>query len=100
MNKKDISRRNFLKKSTLVVTGSALLPSMIGSKSTFAATSDKRKMFCYQCEQTMKGKGCTRVGVCGKTPEVAALQDLLVHTLKDDNPVSRGDDPVILNVKD
>ena len=30
----------------------------------------------------MKGKGCTRVGVCGKTPEVAALQDLLIHTLK------------------
>ncbi len=39
-------------------------------------------MFCYQCEQTAKGTGCTVVGVCGKQPEVAALQDLLVYTLK------------------
>ena len=36
-------------------------------------------MFCYQCEQTAKGTGCTSFGVCGKDPEVAALQDLLVH---------------------
>ncbi|MDA8134675.1 MAG: hydroxylamine reductase [Desulfobacteraceae bacterium] len=39
-------------------------------------------MFCYQCEQTMGGTGCTQTGVCGKTPDVAALQDLLIHTLK------------------
>ena len=39
-------------------------------------------MFCNQCEQTSKGVGCTTVGVCGKTPEVAALQDLLLHQLK------------------
>jgi hydroxylamine reductase len=39
-------------------------------------------MFCYQCEQTAKGEGCTKVGVCGKPPEVAALQDLLIHALK------------------
>ena len=39
-------------------------------------------MFCYQCEQTAGGKGCTKVGVCGKTPEVAALQDLLIYILK------------------
>ena len=39
-------------------------------------------MFCYQCEQTAKGQGCTIVGVCGKTPEVATLQDLLIYTLK------------------
>ena len=39
-------------------------------------------MFCYQCEQTAKGEGCTKVGVCGKQPEVAALQDLLVYALK------------------
>jgi hydroxylamine reductase len=39
-------------------------------------------MFCYQCEQTAKGEGCTKVGVCGKEPDVAALQDLLIHTLK------------------
>jgi hydroxylamine reductase len=39
-------------------------------------------MFCYQCEQTGKGTGCTAHGVCGKEPEVAALQDLLVHVTK------------------
>ena len=38
-------------------------------------------MFCYQCEQTAKGTGCTIQGVCGKLPEVAALQDLLLYTL-------------------
>jgi len=36
-------------------------------------------MFCYQCEQTAKGAGCTVQGVCGKDPQTAALQDLLVH---------------------
>jgi len=35
-------------------------------------------MFCYQCEQTAKGTGCTTVGVCGKDPETAGLQDMLV----------------------
>ncbi len=39
-------------------------------------------MFCYQCEQTAKGTGCTMHGVCGKDPEVAALQDLLIHAVK------------------
>jgi len=39
-------------------------------------------MFCYQCEQTAKGEGCTRFGACGKDPDVAALQDLLVHAAK------------------
>ncbi len=39
-------------------------------------------MFCFQCEQTAGGTGCTRYGVCGKDPEVAALQDLLIHQLK------------------
>jgi hydroxylamine reductase len=38
-------------------------------------------MFCYQCEQTAKGTGCTVLGVCGKQPEVAALQDLLLYSL-------------------
>ncbi|NLW36412.1 hydroxylamine reductase [Syntrophorhabdus aromaticivorans] len=38
-------------------------------------------MFCYQCEQTAKGEACTKSGVCGKQPDVAVLQDLLVHTL-------------------
>ena len=39
-------------------------------------------MFCYQCEQTLGGKGCTKSGVCGKTPEIANLQDLLIYQLK------------------
>jgi hydroxylamine reductase len=39
-------------------------------------------MFCNQCEQTAKGEGCTKVGVCGKQPDVAALQDLLTHAVK------------------
>ena len=36
-------------------------------------------MFCYQCEQTARGTGCTAHGVCGKDPETAALQDLAIH---------------------
>ena len=40
------------------------------------------KMFCYQCQETAKGTGCTMAGVCGKSPEVAALQDLLVFVSK------------------
>ncbi len=39
-------------------------------------------MFCFQCEQTAKGEGCTKIGVCGKPPEVAALQDLLIYAVK------------------
>lgn len=39
-------------------------------------------MFCNQCEQTAKGTGCTKIGVCGKQPEVAALQDLLIYALQ------------------
>jgi hydroxylamine reductase len=39
-------------------------------------------VFCNQCEQTAKGTGCTVRGVCGKLPEVAALQDLLGHAIK------------------
>ena len=39
-------------------------------------------MFCYQCQETAGGKGCTVRGVCGKNEEVAKLQDLLIYTLK------------------
>ncbi len=39
-------------------------------------------MFCYQCEQAAKGVACTVQGVCGKNPEVAALQDLLIYSLQ------------------
>ena len=40
------------------------------------------KMFCYQCQETAKGTGCTVRGVCGKTPDVANLQDLLLFVLQ------------------
>ena len=39
------------------------------------------EMFCYQCEQTAFGKGCTKRGVCGKTPETANAQDELINSL-------------------
>lgn len=39
-------------------------------------------MFCFQCQETAQNKGCTKVGVCGKTPETANLQDLLVYLTK------------------
>jgi hydroxylamine reductase len=39
-------------------------------------------MFCFQCEQTAKGQVCDKVGVCGKQPDTAALQDLLMYALK------------------
>lgn len=39
-------------------------------------------MFCYQCQETAGGKGCTRVGVCGKPADVASLQDLLLYVTK------------------
>jgi hydroxylamine reductase len=52
------------------------------SATTLAGRVGACDMFCFQCEQTLKGKGCTKVGVCGKTPRVAALQDLTVHAVK------------------
>jgi len=55
----------------------------IDEKATTLATKmGKCEMFCFQCEQTFKGRGCHKVGVCGKTPRVAALQDLTVHGAK------------------
>ena len=42
----------------------------------------ENKMFCYQCQETAGCTGCTQVGVCGKKPEVAAMQDLLVSVTK------------------
>lgn len=39
-------------------------------------------MFCYQCQETAQNKGCTKVGVCGKNPEVAIAQDLLIYVTK------------------
>ncbi len=40
------------------------------------------KMFCYQCQEAMNNKGCTKVGMCGKTADVAALQDLMIYAVK------------------
>jgi len=48
------------------------------AKSTEVLTT----MFCYQCEQTAKGTGCTAGGVCGKDPRTAVLQDLVIHGVK------------------
>ncbi|EJF39172.1 hydroxylamine reductase [Clostridium sp. MSTE9] len=42
----------------------------------------KNKMFCYQCQETAGCTGCTQMGVCGKNPEVSAMQDLLVYVTK------------------
>ena len=42
----------------------------------------ENKMFCYQCQETAGGKGCTVSGVCGKKPDVAAMQDLLIYVTK------------------
>ncbi len=42
----------------------------------------EQKMFCYQCQETARCKGCTMSGVCGKKPDVAAMQDLLVYVTK------------------
>ena len=42
----------------------------------------ENKMFCYQCQETAGCTGCTQIGVCGKKPEVAAMQDLLIFVTK------------------
>ena len=40
------------------------------------------KMFCFQCQETLQNKGCTKIGVCGKKPDVAFAQDLLIYATK------------------
>lgn len=42
----------------------------------------EENMFCFQCQETARNQGCTRMGVCGKTPETAAMQDLLIYVTK------------------
>jgi len=49
---------------------------------TLTSRFSQAEMFCFQCEQTFGNKGCAKVGVCGKTPRVAALQDLTVQAVK------------------
>lgn len=82
MEKKNLSRRNFIKNGTVGIAAAALMPGILRVEKARAKEAPQDKMFCYQCEQTKGGKGCTRIGVCGKKPDVAALQDLLIHTLK------------------
>ncbi len=54
----------------------------LSNKNPSSTTTERNiPMFCYQCEQAANG-GCTKIGVCGKKPEVAALQDLLIFGLK------------------
>ena len=43
---------------------------------------EKCEMFCYQCQETARGTGCTKVGVCGKRPELSGMLDLLVYVTK------------------
>lgn len=42
----------------------------------------ENKMFCYQCQETAGCSGCTKFGVCGKSPDLARMQDLLIYTTK------------------
>lgn len=73
-------------------------------KTTQEKIDSNPDMFCFQCEQTEDTTGCTKVGVCGKTPEVAALQDYTVHMLKvlstiaHENRVRFGIDDMATNV--
>ena len=48
-------------------------------------------MFCYQCQETVKGKGCTAVGVCGKSEQTSRLQDLLIYVLKGISVLAQND---------
>jgi hydroxylamine reductase len=62
-----LARQNFLRQNATAAS---------------SVIQDDQQMFCFQCEQTRLRKGCTTVGVCGKTPQVAELQDLLVHAIR------------------
>lgn len=57
-------------------------PTAAFSTSAAVSESANTEMLCMQCEQTENGTGCTTVGICGKTPEVAAMQDVLVNSVK------------------
>jgi hydroxylamine reductase len=83
--KKGISRRDLIKTSAIgIATTTMCPPGWLNIKSAFgfSAAEQELGMFCYQCEQTANGTGCTKIGVCGKKPDVAALHDLLIHALK------------------
>ncbi len=81
---KGISRRDLIKTSAISLATTTLCPpALLNIKDAFGSTAEQELgMFCYQCEQTANGTGCTKIGVCGKKPEIAALHDLLIHSLK------------------
>jgi hydroxylamine reductase len=81
---KGISRRDLIKNSTISIAAAAMCPpALVNVHEAFGDTPKQPLgMFCYQCEQTANGTGCTKLGMCGKKPEVAALHDLLIHALK------------------
>jgi hydroxylamine reductase len=57
-------------------------------------------MFCFQCQETSRGTGCTVRGVCGKTEEVAKLQDLLIYTLRGISQIIQKSKPDITKLND
>ncbi|HLP91281.1 MAG TPA: hypothetical protein VK184_22205 [Nostocaceae cyanobacterium] len=57
-------------------------------------------MFCNQCEQTTRGDVCYQWGACGKSPEVDALQDLLVHCLRGLSQVALQAKTININTRD
>lgn len=74
-----------MRRSTFAASKPSFVPFSAFNHRSFAvaaaAAAKPADMFCFQCEQTKEQKGCTDVGVCGKTPEVAALQDLLLQCI-------------------
>ncbi|MEW8973548.1 MAG: hydroxylamine reductase [Tissierellaceae bacterium] len=56
-------------------------------------------MFCYQCQEAAGGKGCTKVGVCGKTEDLAALQDLMIYAVKGISVLGLKADEIGLNIE-
>lgn len=80
---KEITRRKFIKASALGIAATTLCPVIMKPGNAFGTAPTRGyRMFCYQCEQTSDGTGCTTVGICGKSPTVAALHDLLIYSLK------------------
>ena len=65
--KEDVFKRSMLQISDILMQGGKRM---------------ENKMFCYQCQETAGCTGCTQAGVCGKKPDVAAMQDLLVFVTK------------------
>jgi len=69
-------------RASVKVEARRLPRAMASAARTDRDSSRRRIMFCFQCEQTSKGTGCTDFAVCGKDEETAVLQDLLLHATK------------------